>query len=244
MRQDDRALEMTRQQHQTQYMMRTRFKRTGATSFVGHLDLMKIFERAARRAGLPLLYSQGYNPRPMLVFALPLSVGTDTTGDYVDIAMSVPVDPEEFTEKMAPELPEGLEIMSARSIGEPKKSIMSLVTAASYAFDAKDITRAALEVWKMESVEVEKKAKGGKIRTADIKPLMIKILETSTPDHLEMLVYAGSEKNLRPDVFLKALTVHASYPEDEASECAVTRTELYTGEYPDIVAIDVFEEIM
>ena len=46
------------------------------------------------------------------------------------------------------------------------------------------------------------------------------------------------------DVFLKALTVHASYPEDEASECAVTRTELYTGEYPDIVAIDVFEEIM
>ena len=95
MTEDERRYEMTRQKHQTAYVCRTRFERHGATAYIGHLDLMKVFERALKRADLPLLYTQGYNPRPMLVFALPLGVGIETSGDYVDVSLSVTVPAED-----------------------------------------------------------------------------------------------------------------------------------------------------
>ena len=95
MLQNERSLEMTRQQHQTEYVVRCLFERVGDASFVGHLDLMHTFDRAIRRAEMPILYTQGYNPRPMMVFALPLGVGIDTLGDYVDISLSRVVDAEE-----------------------------------------------------------------------------------------------------------------------------------------------------
>ena len=92
MLQSERNLSMTTLAHQTAYVCRCLFERVGDASFVGHLDLMHTFDRAIRRAGLPILYSQGYNPRPMMVFALPLGVGIDTLGDVVDISLSEYVD--------------------------------------------------------------------------------------------------------------------------------------------------------
>ena len=82
MLQSEREKMMTMQPHQTAYVQRCTFTRSGATTFLGHLDLMTCFERAARRAELPILYSQGYNPRPMMVFALPLGVGIETTSAW------------------------------------------------------------------------------------------------------------------------------------------------------------------
>ena len=83
---------MTTKTHQHEYVCRGLFERKGALSYIGHLDLKAVFERALKRAGQPLLYTQGFNPRPMLEFALPLGVGIDTEGDWMDVAMEVPVD--------------------------------------------------------------------------------------------------------------------------------------------------------
>ena len=238
MRQDDRAAEMTRQQHLTQYVCRARFARKGALSFIGHLDLMKVFERAIRRAELPILYTQGYNPRPMLVFALPLGVGIDTTGDYVDAAMAVPVSAEEFISKVNPELPDDLEVISCVSIDEPQRSLMSVVTYAEYTIEAPGITAPALKLFGYDEILIEKKNKKGKIVSTDIRPLMVKPFEDSTPDKVHIMVSAGSSSNLRPDVFLKALCKYEGYPYASADVALVTRTELYGGEYPDIQGIE------
>lgn len=237
MRQNDRSLEMTRQQHQTQYVCRCRFSRKGAVSYIGHLDLMKTIERAIRRAGLPVLYSQGYNPRPMMVFALPLGVGINTTGDYFDAAMSVPVDSVEFMTKVNPELPEGLEILTCVSIDEPKRSLMSVVTTAEYTLEAPGITEPLLKMFSYETIEVEKKSKG-KIVNTDIRPLMIKPIPDSTPDKAHIMVYAGSSKNLRPDILLNSICKYEGYSSELAADCIVTRTELYGGEYPSIEGIE------
>lgn len=228
---------MTRQQHQHEYVCRGVFERKGALSYIGHLDLKAVFERALRRAELPLLYTQGFNPRPMLVFALPLGVGLDTEGDYFDVSMEVPVEPEEYIRRINEELPDGLRVLSAVSIDEPKNSLMSVVTCASYRIEAPGITDAVLKVFGQESVETMKKSKGREIKV-DIRPLLIKPLTSSTPDVAEYMCYAGSQQNLRPDVLLKALCETQGYDEKAALDARITRLALYGGTYPDLTSIE------
>lgn len=228
---------MTRQQHQHEYVCRGVFERKGALSYIGHLDLKAVFERALRRAELPLLYTQGFNPRPMLVFALPLGVGLDTEGDYFDVSMEVPVEPEEYIRRINEELPGGLRVLSAVSIDEPKNSLMSVVTCASYRIEAPGITDAVLKVFGQESVETMKKSKGREIKV-DIRPLLIKPLTSSTPDAAEYMCYAGSQQNLRPDVLLKALCETQGYDEKAALDARITRLALYGGAYPDLTSIE------
>ena len=228
---------MTRQQHQHEYVCRGVFERKGALSYIGHLDLKAVFERALRRAELPLLYTQGFNPRPMLVFALPLGVGLDTEGDYFDASMEVPVEPEEYIRRINEELPDGLRVLSAVSIDEPKNSLMSVVTCASYRIEAPGITDAVLKVFGQESVETMKKSKGREIKV-DIRPLLIKPLTSSTPDAAEYMCYAGSQQNLRPDVLLKALCETQGYDEKAALDARITRLALYGGTYPDLTSIE------
>ncbi|MCQ2531284.1 MAG: TIGR03936 family radical SAM-associated protein [Saccharofermentans sp.] len=237
---DERVLAMTKQQHLVHYVLRTRFARKGAVSYIGHLDLMNLFGRTVRKSGLPILYSQGFNPRPEMVFALPLGVGIDTEGDYVDISMSVPIQPEEFVEKMTPLMPEGLSIVSVVYKDEPKNSLMSVVTMAEYAIKAPGITECVKKIMEMEVVEVEKKAKG-KIVTNDIRPQLLELHEdASLPDCVEVLVKAGSTSNLRPESLLQACTRYAGLDPEDASNAGVTRLCLYGGEYPNIKRIEEF----
>lgn len=229
--------EMTRKQHQHEYVCRGLFERKGALSYIGHLDLKAVFERALRRARLPILYSQGFNPRPMIVFALPLGVGIDTEGDWLDVSMEVPFDPDEYVRRINAELPEGLKVIRAVSVDEPQNSIMSVVTCAEYRIEAKGITKPVLDLFSKQEVITMKKSKGREIEV-DIRPLLIKPLTSSTPDSVEYMCYAGSTKNLRPDVLLKALCESGGFSKEEADEARVTRIALYGGEYPDISAIE------
>lgn len=237
---DERVLAMTKQQHQVHYVLRTRFARHGAVSYIGHLDLMNLFGRTVRKTGLPILYSQGFNPRPEMVFALPLGVGIHTEGDYVDISMSVPVKPEEFIEKMTPLLPDGLEIVSVVYKDEPKESLMSVVTHAKYALEASGITECVKKLMPMEVIEVDKKAKG-KIVTNDIRPQILELCEDeSTPDRVVMVVSAGSSSNLRPESVLQACCRYADMDENIAANAGVIRLCLFGGIYPDTRRIEDF----
>ena len=216
---------MTMQKHQKQYVQRAVFTRKGALSYIGHLDLMRTFERAIRRAELPILYSQGYNPRPMMVFALPLGVGIHTEGDVVDVPMSVPVDPDEFISKVNAELPVDLKILSSISIPEPKDSLMSIVAAADYRIEANGIGTVASKILDFEEVITTKKSKG-KIITVDIRDLILDVNRIDD-DSIVLKVAAGSSKNLRPDVFMNALCSSVNYDKESALDATVTRTALY-----------------
>lgn len=235
MLQNERNLSMVTLKHQTEYVCRCLFERVGDASFVGHLDLMHTFDRAIRRAGLPILYSQGYNPRPMMVFALPLGVGIDTLGDYVDISMSREVDVNELMEKVNPFLPKGVKLYGGINIDEPKNSLMSVVTIAKYRFTAPEIKSKMRSLVTRDELRVTKKSKGKLVET-DIRPLFIcEVPDNETSeDVFECFVYAGSSKNLRPDVFLNALCEYEGYDRKIAANCLVTRLGLYGGEYPEL----------
>ncbi|HBZ78345.1 MAG TPA: hypothetical protein DEO39_06550 [Clostridiales bacterium] len=242
MLQSERAKMMTMQEHQTAYVQRCSFARSGATVYLGHLDLMTCFERACRRAGLPILYSQGYNPRPMMVFALPLGVGIETRCDYLDVSLKCPYDASKFTEELNAFLPDGLRIIKSKEIPEPKDSIMSIVTTASYRFEAKGIRSAMEKALSEETLIVTKMAKG-KEKQTDIRPLLISLSQASDgdPDSVEFYAFAGSERNVRPDLILSSLSKYCGMDPDLAENARVIRTGLFAGEYPRITPIDEVE---
>ena len=233
MLQNERSLEMNRKQHLKEYVCRCLFERVGDASFVGHLDLMHTFDRAIRRAEMPILYTQGYNPRPMMVFALPLGVGIDTLGDYVDVSLSRFVDVELFMSEVNKCLPKGIKLYGGINIDEPKNSLMSVVSLARYRFEAPGIRQKVVSLFEKDELTVEKKSKG-KIVTTDIRPLLKEVFEGDDPDSCELLVNAGSSKNLRPDIFLNALCEYEGYDPDIAGDASVTRLMLYGGEYPEL----------
>ncbi len=112
--------------------MLVKFARYGALSFCSHLDLLRCVQRTMRRAGLPMQYSQGFNPHPLLTFAQALGVGLQTQGDYFAIALSEEVDPKTFLLRFNAHAPQGLAAVAARTMGEQEKSPMALVEAAVY----------------------------------------------------------------------------------------------------------------
>ena len=235
MNQSEREKAMTLLQHQQAYICRFRFARSGSLSYVGHLDLMRTFERSLRRAGLPLLHSQGYNPRPMMVFALPLGVGISTTDDYLDVSFSEEVDVKHVIASLSPMLPEGLAVLEGWSVPEENGSIMALVSAASYRLQAPGITDALTKLFLMDEVLVEKKSKG-QMRTLNIRPLMLRMIEEvpQNANSCTVLVCAGSHENVRPDLLLLALTTYVDYPEKDSANCGIVRTGLFAGTYPDL----------
>ncbi|MGB9722627.1 MAG: TIGR03936 family radical SAM-associated protein [Chloroflexia bacterium] len=90
------------------------FARGKPLRFLSHLDMMRLWERALRRAGLPLCYSQGYHPHPRLSLALPLSVGMTAEAEWLEVEFASSVSPEAVWERLQPQLPAGLSLQAVR----------------------------------------------------------------------------------------------------------------------------------
>ncbi len=204
--------------------IRLRLARREPAIWLAHLDMMRTFERAIRRADLPVNWSQGYNPRPQMTFALPIGVGLATEDDYVDIQLVEPIDPQEVMTRLNPCLPQGFEILAAGPVEASKISLMSLVQAAEYRLQAPGLTAAWRRIPVTQPLLVEKFSKGRTLEV-DIRPLLID-LKIVSEEELIIRVKAGSSANMRPDLFLLALQTYGELPELAAADCAVTRLAL------------------
>lgn len=169
------------------------FSKLEPVKFVSHLDMQRLFQRAFRRAELPLAYSKGFNPHPLLSFATAISVGFTSGGEYFDVILSEPVSPEEFTERVNAVLPEGVLISSAIDAGEFKASLTTLMRSAEYEARLsfaepveKTAFEAALSSLLGSEIIVDKKTKGG-IKPVDIRPMLIS---------MELAEFSGSSARL------------------------------------------------
>ena len=169
------------------------FSKLEPVKFVSHLDMQRLFQRAVRRAELPLAYSKGFNPHPLLSFATAISVGFTSGGEYFDVILSEPVSPEEFTERVNAVLPEGVLISSAIDAGEFKASLTTLMRSAEYEARLsfaepveKTAFEAALSSLLGGEIIVDKKTKGG-IKPVDIRPMLIS---------MELAEFSGSSARL------------------------------------------------
>jgi radical SAM family uncharacterized protein/radical SAM-linked protein len=118
------------------FRVRFRFSKTGSARFLGHLELVSVFIRAIRRAGLPLRYSQGFHPLPRLSFGPPLPVGMESLEEYLDIEFSRAFTPEELLEKLNGQLPEGIRFLSANPL--PLKLSFPSAIMTEYIVQIKD----------------------------------------------------------------------------------------------------------
>ncbi len=120
------------------YKTRMRFTKTGAVRFIGHLDLMRFFQKAIRRAGLNVAYSQGYSPHQLMGFASPLGVGATTDGDYIDVEFVPGSDePDELMRRLNECLTDEVFITGIERMPEGFKNSMSMLQSAAYMVTAK-----------------------------------------------------------------------------------------------------------
>lgn len=205
-------------------LCRLRFARREPAVWLAHLDMMRTFERSIRRAGLPIAWSHGFNPRPQLFFALPIGVGMATEDDYVDLELTAAVDSEDVRRRLNAALPAGLEILSAAWVPGAGPSLMSLVRAAVYELVTPGLAQAVSRLDGCADLTVSKFSKGRQI-AVDIRPLILQV-DVLAADRIMIRVRAGSAANLRPDLFLAALTAYCGLPELAAADCELIRRRL------------------
>ncbi|MGD2146313.1 MAG: TIGR03936 family radical SAM-associated protein [Anaerolineae bacterium] len=112
--------------------LRVTFSKEGWLAYSSHLDLMRVWERALRRAGMPLRYSAGYNPRPKLQLARALPLGHVGEQELIDIWLQEPVSLDDFTRSLLPVLPEGLTVKHVQQVDPGAPAMQTQVAATEY----------------------------------------------------------------------------------------------------------------
>ena len=195
--------------------IRIKFKKYGPMKFIGHLDVMRYFQKAMRRAGVDICYSGGFSPHQIMSFASPLGVGVTSQGEYVDIEVNSTESSAAMVERLNTVMTEGFAVESWRLLPDDSKAAMSLVAAADYTVvfrpgyepegeTAEDWFARAAALFDAPAVLIDKKTKKG-MAQVDLKPLVYEIHARSgeTPA-LFMKVSAGSLANVKPQQVLDA----------------------------------------
>jgi len=200
-----------------------RFAKGGKMKYIGHLDLLKIFQAAIRRAKLPIAYSMGFNPHQRLSFALPLPVGMDSVCEYMELLLDEPSD----VMVLDAQLPEGLRLLSAYEVPEKAPRPAAAVTAADYRLMFPNVLESKEYLQKMmdaPEIMMMKKTKGGEKET-DIRPDILDL--TFDPiGAIMMRLSAGSARNLNPMLVAQKLFDDMGIS-PSPNEIAIVRHELY-----------------
>ena len=188
--------------------VRVKFSKEGPVKFIGHLDVMRYFQKAIRRAGIDIAYSAGFSPHPILSFAAPLSVGYTSEGEYFDMELNSLKDIERLKEDLNAVMAQGIRILDAALLPEGEKNAMASVAAAGYrvAFCERvslpaDWKEKLAAFYQRERIVVRKKTKKAE-REVDLKEGIydLKIRD----DAVRMLLDAGSGSNVKPGFVLEA----------------------------------------
>lgn len=165
--------------------IRVRFSKYGPIKYVGHLDLLRYFQKALRRSGLPISFSKGFSPHPVMSFASPLGVGITSEGEYMDFSLEEDIPCDEIQTRLNAQMAEGVEIISVTERHDTKKAMAEL-KAASYLIFFKeknpdmdtdyDFIKGQIDekIKNADSLVVTKKTKKSE-RQVDLLPLVYEI---------------------------------------------------------------------
>lgn len=188
---------------------RIKFRKYGVMKFIGHLDVMRFFQKVMRRADIPIAFTGGFSPHMIMSFANPLGVGVTSDGEYFDIELTEEIDMQAAVMRMNETVVEGIEIVNMVPISDDKKQTgMSIVAAADYLSSLKngefpeDWKEKAEGFMRQPSISIVKKTKKSE-KEVDIKPMIYKF--EVRDDSVYMLVATGSVENLKPELVMQAL---------------------------------------
>lgn len=195
---------------QEQFRYEVQFSRGARLKYISHLDLMRVWERLLRRAHLPVVHSQGFNPRPNLTFAAPLPVGVLSRGDLAEVRLTEERDPKSLLSALRAQAVPDLEIEAVRSGPERQRSLPARMQAANYEIDLEDaepeaLARAVDGLLGAATMPLRVE-RGKRVREFDLRPL---VLALSVPDERVPRLVArlrhSPEATGRPDDLVLAL---------------------------------------
>ena len=211
--------------------LRMRFSKTGRAIYISHLDLMATMQRAFSRAGYRLKYSEGFNPRPQISIALPLSVGTASLCELMDFQLAEEVDITNLKDCLNEKMPEGIEVLNIYESTRKNIELKWLEINGVFEYDDRrvDIMQEKLtNFYQRDSIIVEKKTKRG-MGEVDIRPSINKICFSQARDSvLLQAVISAQEPTLNPDLLIAGLRVHE--PEIAPDFAKFTRLETYDAQ--------------
>lgn len=190
-----------------------KYEKTQYMKYLGHLEMVRIIERVLRRIDLPLDYSKGFNPKPQISFAAPLSVGVSSIGEYFEVKVTKEFDLKKITEIDPSFLPKGLKFVDA-VFSTNKKSIMAIVKSASYILkvetnkdlDENEVRSKLDEFLSQDEILWKKIRKRKKPINKNIVNLINKIYLLNTANN-ELIfrteVKTGSSGNLKPEIAIQ-----------------------------------------
>lgn len=161
-------------------ILRIKFSKHGAIRFIGHLDVMRFFQKAIRRAQIDVVYTKGFSPHQIMSFAQPLSVGHESNGEYMDIEVNSVESCEEIKNRLNAASVPGIRILSVKVLPDNAGNAMASVAAALYTvrfragrepdfLASKEMRTALDELLSKEEIIITKKGKSG-LREVDIRP--------------------------------------------------------------------------
>ncbi len=211
--------------------VRIKFAKEGHMKYLGHLDTMRYFQKALRRASLPVAYSEGFSPHMILSFALPLGVGMTSNGEYFDLQLAQIVPSHEMVDRLNRQMAEGFRVLSAVQVEDGKKgNAMSLVAACDYTIRVHD-KNALGEDWQtgfthfleQTSIPMIKQTKRSE-KTIDLRP---SIYEASVEEEAILIKLASASSNYtKPELVMQSFAswLKMALP---SSAYTICREEMY-----------------
>ncbi|MDD3303863.1 MAG: TIGR03936 family radical SAM-associated protein [Clostridia bacterium] len=219
--------------------LRVIYSKSKEAIYLSHLDCLKVFQEALVRADISVGFSKGFNPRPEMTFAHPLSVGIESTGEIFDIILTEEIDIPYFIKELNRVLPSGLTLLAAEYVNLNEKALMSRVYAATYLItfiypkdklqgkNLKEIEKLKKnyqnkmdDYLSQRNILVLKKSKD-RMERIDIKTQIINY-EFTLDGKLEITVSTGSRTNLKPEFVLSGYKEYI----DEELEFEIKRTRI------------------
>ena len=236
--------------------IRIKFAKYGAMKFIGHLDMMRFFQKAVRRADIDVKYSEGFSPHQIMSFAAPLGVGIESCGEYLDLEVLSMSSAEDMKEAFNRVMAEGVKVLSVTVLPEQAKNAMASVAAASYqihlkqgSFPIPDLAESVASFYAQDQIPYTKETKKSGLEI-DLKQgiyemrmeeteVLTDIMSSSaamfvtdptedrmTVSCIKMTVDASSGGNIKPTVVFEKFCAFAGY-EIPPSAIQVTRLETY-----------------
>jgi len=192
------------------------FTKLNNLKYLSHLNLMKTMERAIRRAGIPLAFSEGFHPHPKISFGPALALGIDSMAEYLDLELVAAMEAGLILDSLNRVLPDGLRISEAKRLGPGAKSLNALINKAAYRVllqiepDLKEAVKQQLSrLFQMTELNIFRTGKEGQ-KTVNIRPWMHNLTIEEKSDTM-LAVYLvgeiGNNGNLRPEEVLDRITL-------------------------------------
>ncbi|MDE7222174.1 MAG: TIGR03936 family radical SAM-associated protein [Acetatifactor sp.] len=205
--------------------VRVKFRKHGPVRFIGHLDVMRFFQKCIRRAGIDVAYTTGYSPHQIMTFAAPLGVGLTSDGEYMDIECNSVTTSQDMTERFNRASAPGIEIVSVVLLPEGAGNAMASVAAAAYTVRFREGREPSFdylgkleEFYCLPEILITKETKKNTL-TVDIRPGIYELWADRESRTIHMLVDASSSGNIKPAQILEA---YAAWQGETLAENAFT----------------------